>query len=85
MVQLTGLAEHADAVCLQGYWLPYQVQALQAVLTPYLPHFYSATPAAVNCSCQLDEVSGLRSCLSTRCNALYGSSPRVSRRVVSCG
>jgi hypothetical protein len=68
-------------VCLQGYWLPYQVQKLQAILTPYLPHSYSATPAAGNCSCQPAELTGLFTCLSG-CSALYGSPPRVS--CVSC-
>ncbi|ELR19992.1 uncharacterized protein ACA1_112970 [Acanthamoeba castellanii str. Neff] len=64
LASLTGLAQHADAVCLQGYWLPYQVQKLQAILTPYLPHSYSATPAAGNCSCQPAELTGLFTCLS---------------------
>lgn len=69
LASLTGLAQHADAVCLQGYWLPYQVQKLQAILTPYLPHSYSATPAAGNCSCQPAELTGLFTCLSG-CSAL---------------
>jgi hypothetical protein len=70
--QLTDLAEHADAVCLQGYWLPYQVMKLQAILTPYLAHSYSATPAASLCSCNATngELVPLTTCLST-CASLY--------------
>jgi hypothetical protein len=74
---LTDLTVHADAVCLQGYYLPYQVLSLQAILSPYLPYSYSATPNTGLCFCNLTEVTALSVCLAQNCSSLTTSSQQL--------